>query len=100
MRSSRPHAPLLRHWTHLYRPERPIQVVHNGSFVTKAPDLQRLPGVLTAGRLWDRGKNVALLDRLAARMAVPVRAAGPLAGPNGAFVSCDNLECLGTPLRR
>ena len=38
----------------------------------------------TAGRLWDEGKNVAALDRAAARLGVPFQAAGPLDGPNGA----------------
>ena len=38
----------------------------------------------TAGRLWDEGKNLAVLDRAAARLPVSVDAAGPLRGPNGA----------------
>jgi glycosyltransferase involved in cell wall biosynthesis len=80
----------------LYRPERTIDVVHNGSLAAPLPEQPRLPGVLTAGRLWDRGKNVALLDRLAPLMAVPIKAAGPLVGPNGAAIAFEHLECLGT----
>ena len=39
------------------------------------------PFVFTAGRLWDEGKNLAALDRAAARLAVPVLAAGPARRP-------------------
>ena len=42
---------------------------------------------MTAGRLWDEGKNLAVLDRAAARLPVPVEAAGPLQGPNGARIA-------------
>jgi glycosyltransferase involved in cell wall biosynthesis len=37
-----------------------------------------------------------MIDAAAARIAVPVRAAGPLAGPSGAKVLFDNIHCLGT----
>ena len=47
--------------------------------------------VFTAGRLWDEGKNLAALDRAAARLDVPVLAAGPLAGPNGAMIALPHL---------
>jgi glycosyltransferase involved in cell wall biosynthesis len=51
--------------------------------------------VFTAGRLWDRGKNVAALGRAAGRLSVPVKAAGPLRGPNGDAVSVGAIEALG-----
>jgi glycosyltransferase involved in cell wall biosynthesis len=51
--------------------------------------------VLTAGRLWDEGSNIALLDAAARRIGVPVRAAGPVTGPKGKEVMFDNLHCLG-----
>lgn len=53
------------------------------------------PSVLTAGRLWDEGKNLAVLDRAAARLPVAVEAAGPLQGPNGARVALRNVVALG-----
>jgi len=53
-------------------------------------------GAFTAGRLWDRAKNVGLLDRAAARTAAPFRAAGPLAGPDGSAGRYGDLICLGT----
>ena len=51
--------------------------------------------VLTAGRLWDEGKNLAVLDRAAARLPVPVEAAGPLQGPNGARIALHHAVALG-----
>ena len=72
-------------------------VVHNG----RAPIARRGrattgDGVFTAGRLWDRAKNAALLDRVAARLAVPFHAAGPVTGPHGETASLDHLDLLGS----
>ncbi len=75
-------------------PGRP-QVVHNGRApMTLSPAPQKNVA-FTAGRLWDAGKNLAVLDAAAARLPVPVRAAGPVAGPNGDAVALRNLELLG-----
>ncbi len=52
--------------------------------------------MLTAGRLWDEGKNLAVLDRAAARLPVAVEAAGPLEGPNGARIALHHTVALGT----
>jgi glycosyltransferase involved in cell wall biosynthesis len=49
----------------------------------------------TAGRLWDEGKNIAVVDRAAARLSIPVLAAGPLEGPNGARIHVRHLNSLG-----
>jgi glycosyltransferase involved in cell wall biosynthesis len=49
----------------------------------------------TAGRLWDEGKNLRTLDRAAARLAFPLRAAGPLAGPNGTAIELAHVHLLG-----
>jgi glycosyltransferase involved in cell wall biosynthesis len=53
------------------------------------------PRAFTAGRLWDEGKNVATLDAAAALTAVPIRAAGPLAGPNGTSATYAHLDWAG-----
>jgi glycosyltransferase involved in cell wall biosynthesis len=74
-------------------------VVHNGRHHAPAPRALAAPDepfVFTAGRLWDEGKNVAALDRAAARLAAPVLAAGPTEGPNGATVTLAQAEALGT----
>ncbi|WP_375271407.1 glycosyltransferase family 4 protein [Sphingomonas sp.] len=74
-------------------PRRP-RVVHNGR--TAIPSTGALADyAFTAGRLWDRGKDVATLDRAAARARSSVRAAGPLAGPHGEQVTFAQLDTLG-----
>ena len=77
-------------------PQAPV-VVHNGRSIALGPlATGALPrAVFTAGRLWDDAKNVATLDRVAARLAEPVVAAGPLAGPQGHPVRFERLHCTG-----
>lgn len=53
------------------------------------------PHALTAGRLWDRVKNTHVLDRAAARLSVPLGAAGPVTGPHGETVTPEHLHLLG-----
>ncbi|KAA2238197.1 glycosyltransferase family 4 protein [Salinarimonas soli] len=74
-------------------------VVRNGR---TAPATREEPGgapagdfVFTAGRLWDEGKNVAAIDRAAARISLPVIAAGPTVGPNGARIALEDVVSLG-----
>jgi glycosyltransferase involved in cell wall biosynthesis len=70
-------------------------VVHNGR---TAPAVEARPVedvAFTAGRLWDRVKRTDLLDRVAARLAVPFLAAGPLTGPHGETVEVTHLQSLG-----
>jgi glycosyltransferase involved in cell wall biosynthesis len=50
----------------------------------------------TAGRLWDDGKDLGTLNRAAARVGLPVFAAGPTSGPNGASVDLRHLRLLGS----
>ena len=72
----------------------PIAVVPNGRrFHPARGDRQRL--VFTAGRLWDEGKNVAMLDRAAAHIDAPVFAAGWAEGPGGTGVRFRHLNLLG-----
>lgn len=52
--------------------------------------------VFTAGRLWDEGKDLASLDRVAARLDLPVHAAGPTEGPNGTEIRLTAIEALGS----
>ena len=47
------------------------------------------------GGLWDRVKNTALLDAVAARLSVPLRAAGPITAPHGETVAASHLTLLG-----
>ena len=71
------------------------RVVHNG----RAAHTRR-PGPLadhafTAGRLWDRGKDVVTLDRAAALADVPIVAAGPATAPDGATIGFEALAWRG-----
>ena len=50
---------------------------------------------ITAGRLWDEGKNLVAIDRAAEGTSVPILAAGPLEGPNGAVFRPRNIQALG-----
>ncbi|MFN3387287.1 MAG: glycosyltransferase family 4 protein [Allosphingosinicella sp.] len=72
------------------------RTVHNGRTPLPLPASAPHDFVFTAGRLWDEGKNLGTLDGAAAHLAVPLRAAGPLKGPNGAEVMFDNIHCLGS----
>ena len=72
-----------------------ITVLHNGRRPLALPHVRRERAVLAAGRLWDEGKDAALLDRIAPRLSAPIRAAGPVAGP-GTRAALGNLALLGT----
>ncbi|MFL5296911.1 MAG: glycosyltransferase family 4 protein [Phenylobacterium sp.] len=72
------------------------QVVWNGrEAAAGAPPAVREPIVLTAGRLWDEGKDVATLDAAAGLCRAPVFAAGPRNGPNGARIELRRAWPLG-----
>lgn len=72
------------------------RIVHNGRAPpAPAPLAHRRAEALFAGRLWDQGKRVALLDAAAERMAFPMIAAGPLAEPGGAPARFRHLELPG-----
>lgn len=75
----------------------PPLVIHNGRTAAQAaaPMGPAAPFAFTAGRLWDSGKNLAVLDRAAARLGAPFLAAGPLQGPNGATIRLSHLRTLG-----
>ncbi|TFI58318.1 glycosyltransferase [Sphingomonas parva] len=75
-------------------PEAP-RTVHNGRTPLRIDRGAPHDFVFTAGRLWDRGKNLGTIDAAAARLGVPVHAAGPVRGPHGEEVVFDNIHCLG-----
>ena len=74
----------------------PPAVVRNGrrTGLEKEPASREL-FAFTAGRLWDEGKNFAALDRAASHLSLPLLAAGPLEGPNGAQVMAHHAIALG-----
>jgi glycosyltransferase involved in cell wall biosynthesis len=76
-------------------PEAPL-TVHNGrSHAPGEPAPELADRIFTAGRLWDEGKGMAVLDRAAGRIGSLVCAAGPLSGPHGQSVRFNSLRALG-----
>ena len=90
-----PSAAFAAQLSRVYSLGRAVRCVHNGR--RALPMKKRGPEdfVFTVGRLWDDGKNVAVLDHAAERLSVPVEAVGPLHGPNGTSVSFENLATPG-----
>ncbi len=78
-----------------YRRCRQIDVVYNARYRYPARVAQRRECVLTAGRLWDPGKNAAVIDAASALIDTPVYAAGSTRGPNGEVAVLQRLRQLG-----
>lgn len=75
------------------------RVIYNGRDLSRFPaSLAKEPFVLCAGRLWDLGKGIGVLNEAAGGLDWPVYAAGPLRGPtDGAgaeFKALIQLGCL------
>ncbi|MBW8811083.1 MAG: glycosyltransferase, partial [Lysobacter sp.] len=49
-----------------------------------------------AGRIWDEAKNIALLARIAGRLAWPIAAAGDCRAPDGGIYDPQGLDLLGS----
>lgn len=71
-------------------------VVHDGlPSPTARPYARRDPFALAAGRVWDPAKNLAVLERVAARVPFPIRVAGSDAHPDGTARPLRGVEALG-----
>lgn len=75
-----PTAAMLRELTAEYGTLRRSLVIHDGSATPAAATAPKQPFVLSVGRVWDRSKNIEVLDAAAAELGVPVFVAGSLAG--------------------
>lgn len=75
-------------------PEAPA-VVYNGRRPARLPTAEAPLFAFTAGRLWDEGKNLRVLDAAAHGLSLPLKAAGPVRGPNGAAVELRHVGLLG-----
>ncbi len=69
--------------------------VHNGRKPSSVAPAAQHDFAFTAGRLWDKGKNVATLDRAASRLPFPFHAAGPVEGPSGDRIDLAHIHALG-----
>jgi glycogen(starch) synthase len=68
-----------------------VTVIRNGRDTRAFAPAPKAPFVLCAGRLWDDGKNVGALARVAGRLPWPVRIAGA-ARPDGSSAAEATLE--------
>lgn len=83
----------------LYGLADPPRVVHNGRAsraATRRPPDVPARFAFAAGRLWDAGKNLVLLDEIAVRLPLPVVTAGALSGPMGGAIALPHLRNLGS----
>lgn len=71
------------------------RVIHNGRVELPLAEAAMHDFAFTAGRLWDSGKNVEVLDRAAGRLTIPFKAAGACSAPHGEAISFDHLYALG-----
>jgi glycosyltransferase involved in cell wall biosynthesis len=80
---------------HYAAPARNRAVISNGIDPAAFPELDKLPVVLAAGRLWDAAKNLAALDAAAPGLAWPVEIAGELEHPEGGVATYAHVRLLG-----
>lgn len=92
-----PSAAFARDLASLYGAITPITAVHNGRTLSARTTPRGDRGiVLTAGRLWDAGKNLQMIGAAARLSGQNIYAAGPQQGPNGETADLSHLYLLGT----
>jgi len=77
-----------------YGPLPRLSVVHNAT-AARFDEVDKQPFIFAAGRWWDDGKNVSVLDAAAGKSAWPIHLAGSLDGPNGQTVILHHARSLG-----
>lgn len=78
-----------------YGPIREALVIANARAPADFRRARKLPLVFSAGRLWDKGKNVQALCDIAPSLAWPVFVAGATTSPDGAREQLPNVTELG-----
>ena len=78
-----------------YGPLPPIQVIFNSRFPELFPPGPKEKFVLSAGRLWDEGKNMGALARVAPCLPWPVCVAGEQTAPEGGRIEAEGVSLLG-----
>jgi glycogen synthase len=74
---------------------RAAPVVYNGLQMSHFPPLAKQPYILTAGRVWDEAKNIAVLAHVAPQLSWPVLVAGEERHPEGGTVRFATVPQLG-----
>jgi glycosyltransferase involved in cell wall biosynthesis len=77
----------------IYRPKTPGVVIPNGIDFPAQPAIAKEPFILASGRIWDSGKNLAALTKIASRLPWPVCIAG--AGMPDDAATSPNVRWLG-----
>jgi glycogen synthase len=90
-----PSAFMLRALEQNYGPLSRGMVIANGRNAALFRPLPKEPFILTAGRLWDQGKNIGLLAGIANSLPWPVFVAGESRTPEGASVELGGCRPLG-----
>jgi glycogen(starch) synthase len=71
------------------------RVIPNGRSAAQFPPSPKAPFILSAGRLWDEGKNIGALAEVAPRLGVPVLVCGAGARPEAGRSDRPGLISLG-----
>ena len=91
-----PSAAMLEALARHHGPLRSPSVVPNGlSAMPARVAARREPFVLAAGRVWDRAKNLSVLEQVAPRVSHPIRVAGSDAHPDGTACPLRGVTALG-----
>jgi glycogen synthase len=78
-----------------YGPFNAAPPIYNGRSSEGGARLDKRPFILSAGRLWDEGKNIGALGRIARRVNWPIYAAGDTRHPDGGNRTVPGVTCLG-----
>ena len=79
----------------LHGPLGRARVIANGRDPALYRPRAKQPFILSAGRVWDKAKNIAALDAAAPRLDWPVLVAGDARGPDGAHAPPRHVRYLG-----
>lgn len=71
------------------------QVIYNGRDISFKDTASKEPYILSAGRVWDEGKNIKLLSDIACRLSWPVYIAGDNRSPDGEVYEPENVSFVG-----
>lgn len=91
-----PSAAMLADLAHHYVDVRyKARAIYNGRSFDLFRSGSKKPIVLTAGRLWDKAKNIDVLEKAAPEVAWPIHVAGECRHPDGGETRFSNLRALG-----
>jgi len=71
------------------------QVIYNGRDLIYTDITAKEPYILSAGRIWDEGKNIKLLSDIACDLSWPVYIAGKNESPDGSVYEPENVKFVG-----